>query len=224
MSILVITLSCHDRSLPSPRRCERCHSLGFTMIEMLVTLTLFALVMSSLVVGLRTGINAHRNLRSHDSQSAAIERATRIIARDLRHLAVINENEIPLEETIEDEGADSERLSFTSLAPRDPLGSGPGSVWARIEYKISQDTESDSKVLIRAYTPHVGNNPMGGGTIEEVLLENVQGLSFDYYNGAQKVPDWEDPEKLPSALEVHIVLESGTQILKTVSIPAGQVQ
>lgn len=199
---------------------KRTHTtFGFTMVELLLTLTLFAMAMSALVVGLRSGVNGWRTVRIHQTRKASIDRAFKIFGNDFRYLAIVSEEEPLLTETALDEH--HEELSFTTLGLRRLQKVGRGAVWARIEYRVRASDDTDSLDFVRVSTPYVASLPMGGDPHEERLLQGVKAISFDYYLNDSTQPTWEDTERLPGGVNITIELDSGGKASKTVWIPCG---
>ena len=198
---------------------KRHRALGFTMIEMVVTLTLFAAVLSSLVMALHTGIKTWRVVRANAFEAAELELAFETIYRDLRHAAVMNEETPPLLERTLDEGG--EELVLTALAPRWNQRYGATSVWARVSYAVLDEDSDDKPALIRRYQPYGATGPIGEGPTESILLHGVDALTFDYLTGEGPVPVWEATDRLPVGLRIRIQATSGKTTERSITIPMG---
>jgi len=192
---------------------------GFTLIEMLVTLTLFAMVMSALVGGLHAGIRAWKTVRAHQVRSAQIERALRVINSDLRGLAIVSEEEPPLVEKSPGQGW--EGLSFTAVDTRRRQRAGLGTVWTRVDYTLRLNKEGDAHDLVRASIPYISAQPVNGARREDVLIEKVRKIGFEYLHKGGRVPVWESPKKLPAGIDVFIEMASGGHVSETIWIPCG---
>lgn len=192
------------------------------MIEMLVTLTLFGLVMSSLVVALNSGVVSWRSVRANQSRQAAMDQAFEQIGLDFQHLAVIYEDIPPLVETTEETG--SERLRFTVLGNRRAQWNGTGSSWAEVEYRVVVDEATQSSNLVRELRPKVGPSNIEGAEVEETILEQVASVQFDYLGPNGTVPLWEDENALPAGMKIRVRFESGRTISHVVTAPAGYLR
>ena len=185
-----------DRASPRPRR-------GFTLIELLVTLTVFAAALSALIAGMRAGIRTWRSVRTHQVREAALHRALEVVGQDLRHLVVIAEGEA------------------AALGSRTRQRAGLDAVWRRVEYRAVTDDATGAPNFVRSAQPYVGLVPLGDGPREEVLLQGVDGLRFDYGSREGAVPVWENADALPAVITVTIERDRGGDVVKTVWCPAG---
>lgn len=192
------------------------------MIEMLITLTLFGLVMSSLVVALNTGVGSWRSIRASQSRQAATEQALEQMRLDFQHLAMISEDIPPLVETTGEAGG--ERLRFTVLGDRRAQWNGAGSSWAEVEYRVVVDEITQSSNLVRGLRPKVGPSYIEGAEVEETILERVASVQFDYLGPNDTVPLWEDENALPVGIKIRIRFESGRTLWHVVIVPAGYLQ
>lgn len=192
------------------------------MIEMLITMTLFGLVMSSLVVALNSGVVSWRSVRANQSRQAATDRAFEQIRLDFQHLTMIQEDVPPLVETTEDSGG--ERLRFTILGGRRAQSNGTGSSWAEVEYRVVVDEATQSSNLVRELRPKVGPSSIEGAEVEETILERVASVHFDYLGPNGTVPLWEDENALPAGIKVLVRFESGRTQWHVVTAPAGYLQ
>lgn len=195
---------------------------GFTLIELLITVVLFSLVMTSLMVGLHTGVNSWKRVRAHQEFMAHTERAFEVIGMDLRHMVRIHEDNPPLTESELPSGAAS--LEFTALVPNIYHAQGRRAVWADVNYSLVEDEEvlhENSFNLKRSWSPQVANSALDGGLIEETLLTQLSSIEFDYLGDEGLVPEWEDPEQLPRAVLVSIQFQSGKTMERMISLPLG---
>ncbi|MBN2311291.1 MAG: prepilin-type N-terminal cleavage/methylation domain-containing protein [Candidatus Hydrogenedentes bacterium] len=194
---------------------------GFTLIEMLVTVTLFVIAMAALVGALRAGIRAYEGVRAHHERQAHVRRAFKALSEDVRHLAVVSEEEAPLAESVESDGIES--LTITALASREQHRAGVGFDWNRVTYSLAELAGEEGLGLRRTALPYVGPAAVGRGQeeCEEFLLRGVRTLSFDYVAAEGLVPEWQDAERLPGAVVITMELDAGPTITKSIWIPVG---
>lgn len=195
---------------------------GFTMIEMLLTLTLFGLVMGTLVMGLRAGARSWKTVRLHQEKAAALESAFKVLTTDLRSLGVFGEDSPSIVETATEGGA--ERLALTCLGSRREQRAGTGHVWREVLYEV-REGESGEGEFVRATVPYAGASPLAGREGEGVILDGLETVRFDYLDGSGSEEEtWEDSDNSPGAVTVTFEFSSGGSVQKTVWLPLGSLQ
>lgn len=192
------------------------------MIEMLITLTLFGLVMSSLVVAMNTGVGSWRRIHANQSRYAAMDLAFEKFNLDVQHMARISDDIPTLVESAEENGG--ERLIFTMLGDRHAQWNGHGSSWAEVEYRVVEDEATQSRNLIREMRPRVGPSSIVGAQMDETLLEHVATVQFDYLSRENTVPIWEDQNALPVGIKILVRFESGRTVWHIVMSPTAHLQ
>ncbi len=194
---------------------------GFTLIEMMVTFALFGLVMSVLVVGLRTGANSWRSVCRHQAALAQREWALATLSRDVRGMSRVQKDKPPLKEVLRDAG--DEMLTLTTLCGRATQRAGIGSVWCEVTYALQEDQENSGQRLVRREQPYVAKTPLADETRETVLLENVHELRFDYLDAnGNSVPTWDDNTRLPVAIVVTLAPGDSPIIQRCLFAPCGE--
>ncbi len=202
--------------------CGRRHVCGgFTLIEVLVTLTVFVAVLSAMVAGLRSGIHAWRLVRRHQVQEAALQRAFGILGEDFPHAAVVSGDEPALVETKGEDGGES--IVLTTLSPRRRQRVGLGAVWNRVEYRVVRNAATDEDELVRVCQPHVGPSPVGDAPLEESLLAGVENVRFDYVTPEGTVPAWDDGASLPGVVIVTLTRGNGGVVRRAAGVPVGMI-
>ncbi len=189
------------------------------MIEMLVTLTMFALALSALVAGLRSGAATWRTVKRHGEESALLERAQAIVRDDLAHLKRGQDDEPAFAE--EGSGTPRESLSFGRLATRSGQQFGARREWSRIVYLLLENESGQQADLVRKETPCVAKGALRGAEGETVLLPGVKSLRIDYWNGEEFVLAWDDAEKLPVQVQLTLERERGASLTFAGSSPLG---
>ena len=201
----------------SPFSRPRAAAPGFTMIEMLVTLTVFSLALSTLVLSLRTGINTYRAIERSQAHEGEAARIRAILSEDLRHLAIVSDEEPFLIEESQETG--QELLQFTRLGNRNAQQYRRGAVWSRVQYEVVKG--DDGAKLIRREIPFVAAGPLEGAESESVLLEGAESVAFDYFDGQQWRPAWEDAERAPLAVKMTVEPEAGPSWTFSATVPMG---
>ncbi len=195
---------------------------GFTLIEILVTMTIFGLVLSSLTVALRSGLNTWRSVRSHQTRQAELAGALGQLGRDFDALTILSKDTPAINESVTDANGDD--LSLTILGQIPVLAAEPGFEWANVRYYIKEIEDPSAKALVRELKPMVGPSPMSGGESETVLLQSVRTIQFGYVTPQETLPQWQDAEKLPVAIEIRIEFDSGPPLVRVLAVTAGLLQ
>lgn len=206
---------------------DRLHAIhgrrnGFTLIEMLVTLTIFSALMGVLVVGLRTGLQTWERVRVHQERSAAEQAVFALLRSDIEHIAKVSES---LQPVVESEGnGTSEVLMLTSLPSRGNMERGLLSSWCEIDYKIVPSQEGDSSVLQREMRPYASEgNPIIGAEEVRTVLEDVDEVTFDYTSKGEEVATW-SLDTPPSTIRVSIRRSGRPSLSAQFTIPVSAFQ
>lgn len=191
---------------------------GFTLVEMLVTLAIFSLALSSLVVGLQSGIRAWRTVQTHQSREAAETQALERMRRDFRRLAVVSQEEPALRETRE--GSALRVVEITALGSRRQQRAGEGAVWSKVSYALEKG-EEDLLRLVRTEVPYVAGKPMMGVRSEETLVEGLIGWRLQYSGPDGRTESWESEKALPRSVEITLEPPGRRCIRASVWVPCG---
>lgn len=195
---------------------------GFTLIEMLITLSLFAMVVSALLVGLHSAVRAWRSVRTSQTREAGIAKALDLIGADIRHVAVLSEEMPALAETSIDQ--DSEELTVTRVGARCFQRAGAGEVWCQVTYRVRKNEDTGAHDLVRLVIPGISTVGMDEHERQELLLKDVESIRFDYFGSEGILPKWEDRSSLPSGIRVTIEPTFGKSIAKAVWLPCGALR
>lgn len=177
-------------------------SQGFTLLEVLIAISIFALMSMASYQILQGVIRSGEISKRHSDELLKIQRAmliieqdfTQIIARasrdesgDSDQLRALNVGKSLFES--EDEG-----IEFTRLGWANPLGLLPRSNLLRVRYRLFD------RQLQRLYFLYPD---IVAGQVPEtqVLLENVEKLSFRFWSDGWKAT-WPEKSKLPSGIEI----------------------
>jgi len=196
---------------------------AFTLIEMLLSLTMFGLVMSTLLMGLRGAIVSWKSVQTHQSRTAQVEWVLEAFSQDLRNLAVVSEDNPVLEQT---RGANGmEVLALTRLGPRFEQRAGTGCVWSQVRYEMQEAEDSDAMDLVRKTVPFAGRSPLVGMESEEPFLKGVKTLRFSFLDGSgNEVETWSSTRSAPGGVGLFAELSTGEVLRWTVWIPVGAIQ
>ena len=188
-----------------PARAQR----GFTLLEILIAVTLLALLVAMAYGTLRTAVRATR------SGEALIERTDRMrVAQEFLRRQLSHAMPLPFER-LEDSGenrvfvADAESLRFVAPMPGHLARGGPHVQWLTfVSERDGMRLEFDHAQL-NGYDP---DNPKGDSEREPVtLIDGIRDGRFEFRELDEQGElgdwdtSWDDPQRLP--LLVRLVLE-----------------
>lgn len=186
---------------------------GFTLLELLVAMTLMVVTASCLYTALYTGFQARRSaLAAVEPTSQAIN-AIELLKQDVYGV-------LPPKGTLagafigtdsrSSKGADADYLEFhttqTYANTDQPVG-GIGKIELALEEADDDDTSvRDSFRLVRKVTTNL-LSPKDVDPEEQVLCRNVMSLNLRYFDGDGWLDEWDstaDANSLPKAVEIDI--------------------
>lgn len=155
---------------------------GFTLVEALVSLFIFALVAGGGVAMLAQSVSAQREIGTAHEALRALQTTRAILDADLAQIAprsvrLANDLHAPI--VVGD--ADGAALTFVRAAPVSDVRMLSANRLVRVRYVIEGDR------LLRRLSSVSG--PEGGGE-ERVLLSGAGDLRFSFFDGVQWVESW----------------------------------
>jgi len=197
---------------------------GFTLLEVLVALSVAAIVLGA-VYGIVTGVSTAKQRLDEDGEGFQQARVLfGRMARELRSAYFIRDQT----ETLFRGGLDDSRycyleLTTTVISPTLPLASGI----SRVRYELSTDADSASTLprLVRQESPLLPGGE--AATMKSGLTAAVHAFILRFYDGNNWQEDWDTAQsgRLPQMIELYLEIQvAGRQLpfLTRVAIP--QVQ
>ena len=185
--------------------CER----GFTLMELLVAMTLLGILMAALFGGLRLGVRVWEASDRTLDQGSQEE-----IVRGFLHARL--EQILPVTGTASGDRTEAlfqgrrDSLRFVSSMPIS-FGSRPYLLELALKLRDGPDPASDLVLTWRA----LDETPAGGEAAsgERVLIEDVADIAFGYLGGrAQQsgawFQDWREQETLPSLIRLELAFNA----------------
>lgn len=185
---------------------------GFTLVELVIAMTLMALIgvglSGVLVIGARSASSAERKTE----QARRYRIATELIVRQLRSTTALRLPEDENEEQGEGEDVayfigESDRLSFITSAPQAPENSGLAVVDLWVE--DGQLMLSESPYFLLASEGKIGAE-FEKLTFAATLLYDVESISFEYQQSDLERETWadswdaSDDDALPVAVRIEV--------------------
>jgi len=190
-------------------KCTR-QSAGFTLLELLVAMSLMVVVAGSLFTALHTGFTARRSALAAVEPTSQALNAIELLKQDI--IGVIPIDGALAESFIgasgrDGEGMDADYVAFYTTqvyGDEDELIGGVG----KIELELEEDTDDDRENyrLMRKITRNL-LSPRDVDPEEQVLCRNVTSLNLRYFDGDSWLDTWDstaDANSLPLAMEVEI--------------------
>jgi len=185
-------------------------SPGFTLLELLVAMSLMVVVAACLYSALYTGFKARRSARAAVEPTSQAINAIELLKQDLIGVLPLGGR---LAEAFlgtsarNSKGQDSDYVEFYTThvyADEDELVGGLG----KIELALEEDDDEDRENyrLVRRITRNL-LSPRDVDPEEQVLCRNVMSLNFRYHDGEGWLDEWDstaDANSLPLAMEVDI--------------------
>lgn len=181
---------------------------GFTLLELLIALTLFAILMTALLGGLRFGTRVFEASTDRLEDSDRLSAVRSFLRQRLEEVAPVNG---AIEGASDDQPVfvgEPTRLRLASTMP-ESLGQG----LFLLELSLQPNAGDDAGDLHLRWRPWPG--AAEGGIDERAILRNVAGLSMAYF--AQAADDraggwrdsWSEPGRLPELIRIDLTFVDG---------------
>lgn len=202
----------------------RHNARGFTLIEILVALLIFAIMGVLAAMSLRSMIRTHSMLKKSDASLTQLQIAMTLMRRDI--VQVIDRPIIDSDGTAEAAfiGSGSNQIVFTRTGLQNPLNISMQSNMQRVGYVLEGDK------LIRL-TWNVLDQPPRAEPEKQVLLNHVQSLQWQFLTDKnQLVSSWppaqgsnlkmQNQSSLPKVVEMVMQIENQGTLQGIFPIPA----
>jgi prepilin-type N-terminal cleavage/methylation domain-containing protein len=188
---------------------------GFTLIELMVSLTIFSVVALAIYSAFASGVGAWRSAREFSSTYQTARLVLDDMARELTNALTLSGSDFV---------GEAQRLSFLTVRrPPDVNGRPADPRITRVTYEVRRDRASATYSLARVEATQADGSP---GEETELVVSPISRLEFLYTHKddrGQIVP-WKDAWQVSDALPlgVKIILVVGeTRFTKLVFIPHG---
>jgi general secretion pathway protein J len=190
---------------------------GFTLLELLVSIAVFAIISIVVFSGLDSTMKAKAQTELHSERLIQIQKAFSIMQRDFEHaVARPIRDQYGDPDTLDAMQNEEGGVSFTRGGRPNPLGS-PVSELERVSYTLQDDRLMRIRWLAL-------DQPIDPKMVEQPLLEQVEDLRFRFMTDAQEwIEYWPPPEAdndiLPRAVEVVLETADMGEITRMFLIP-----
>ena len=165
------------------------HSPGFTLIEVVISAALMALILTSAYLCLRAAIAGQKLVepRADILQNARV--AASLLTADLRSACPLSTNYQFLGMRRKLGEVDADNLDFAThyYTPRRAREGD----FCEVSYFIDKDEETGQFGLWRRRNPTMALDPLSGGSREQIA-QGLLGVRFEYYDGTDWYDTWGD--------------------------------
>lgn len=185
---------------------------GFTLLEMILALAVFALLSLMANRLLLQGLELEQFSARHAQRLAQIQHAFTLLERDtlaMQPRAVRGSGAFSGAPLMASEG---DSLIFTHSGWPNPGDQLPRSRLQRVGYRLA-DGE-----LIREYFDYP-DVPVGTEPHRQRLLADIRGLRLRYWSQGRWSQQWQGGESLPQAIEVALTLNEGGTVVRRFLLP-----
>ncbi len=202
------------------RRLGNSYSRAFTLIEMIISGALMALVLTSAYVCLSAAYSTQRMIDSRSDAAQNGRVALTLIAADLRSTVPVSKEAefVGMHRLLDQDNADNLDFGTRNYVPRHSREPD----YCEVSYFVERDPATTTLTLFRRRDSTPDPEPFSGGTREEIA-RGLLGLRFEYYDGLDWYDNWGDPSGkkklstfpepnvsgLPEAVRVTITLRPG---------------
>jgi len=198
------------------------HESGFTLIEMMIAIAIFALLSMGAYQVLQGVLRSDEISKERGDALKQLQRAMVIVERDFQQMnARNNRNDdaltaMPLQAGKFMFDSDDSGIAFTRSGWRNPLSQLPRSSLQRVIYRVK---DAHLERLSYVYLdPAVGEEPK-----RKLILENVEAMTFEFYYEKKWAETWTNKTALPDGVKIMLTLKRFGDIERLFLLPKGSV-
>lgn len=211
-----------SRGLLEARRAARANWDGFTLVELLVAISVFAVMAAVAYGGLLTVLEFTQELDGRLQALTRLQTALFMLRRDIEQAvvrSVRDEAGSPLP-PFSGGAASGELLAFTRAGWRNPQGT-KRSTLQRVAYRWQADA-------LRRVSWSVLDRVENSGAVDVQLLEGLRGIRLRFLDEQREWHTAWPPEEaanagLPRAVELVLNLEGRGELLRLFCLPTGEL-
>ncbi|MCF7504243.1 MULTISPECIES: type II secretion system minor pseudopilin GspJ [Vibrio] len=194
---------------------------GFTLIEVLVSIAIFATLSMAAYQVVNQVQRSNEISIERSARLNQLQRSLVILDNDFRQMAArqfrTNGEEassklILMKEYLLD--SDSIGIMFTRLGWHNPQQQFPRGEVTKVGYRIKEET------LERVWWRYP-DTPAGQQGVITPLLDDVESLEFEFYDGSRWGKEWQTDKSLPKAVRLKLTLKDYGEIERVYLTPSG---
>lgn len=194
---------------------------GFTLLEMVVAIALFAVISAIAYGGLNQFFKARERLLGHQDDLRRLQTAFALIEQDFRYLSArgarneFGDFEPALHADPDRPPASGERVRLTATMPEIAAPAAP----RRVAWRLAKE---ELQRVSWAVLDRDRDSPESA----RMLLTGVQEFSLNFIarndvNALQAQPEWRQADRLPQGVEILLTLKNGRQYRRVFEIAGG---
>lgn len=173
---------------------------GFTLVELLVTLTLLSLLLVLLFGGLRFGVRAWDGAQAHGEGADEMRVVQNLLRHEIEQAYPSADMTDPLHPAVNFTGDEN---SVTFLAPAPDAAGSIGRSW--ITLNAARDG-GERQLAIRAVPELAGAGNSGWSS---AILRHVAAVRFSYFGDGRWTGVWRKARAMPHLVRVHVEFAAG---------------
>lgn len=180
-----------------------CTSRGFTLLELLIAMSLLGLIFAAVTGGLRFGTTAWQRTADRLSQSDDMQLTYQILRRQISTSVTLYEDTGPGQEEVSFSGR-RDRLSFIGPAPARAMAPG------LFRLTLSLEPDAGAQALTLRWQRVEKAVAKAGPDNVEPVLRGVRSIQFSYFGhvGNDRRPrwvnEWRDRDRAPTLVRIAI--------------------
>jgi type II secretion system protein J len=185
---------------------------GFTLLELLVAITMVAIMAVSLFTSLQIAFRAQKSAEAAVAPARTAQLALDLIGQDITN-AISPGSQLagPFEGTTgtDDRGHEADTMNFYSTAESPQHVDGNGEI-KNIELAVITPTNSTDHLLIRRVTRNLLSLNNTANPDPEPICNHVNSLTIQYYDGSEWLTTWDstaEDNTIPTAVQVTLNLD-----------------
>jgi type II secretion system protein J len=170
---------------------SRRNQSGFTLIELVISASLMALIMGAAYVCFSSGVASQKLVNSRTEVLQGARVAMAILSADLRCACPLSKDFqfLGMNRRLGDLEADNLDFATHNYTPHRARDGD----FCEVSYFLQKETESGLYHLWRRRNPTIALDPLAGGTREEIA-RGLRGFKLEYYDGLDWYDEWGDVE------------------------------
>jgi len=203
---------------------HRSKNNGFTLIEILIAISIFTILSLAAYQILQGVLRSGEISKEHDASLVEIQRGMLLIERDFLQMVARasrtsgtetkNLKALYVGKGVLD--SDDEGIEFNRLGWTNPLNLLPRSNIVRVGYRVKD------KKLQRLYYLYP-DTVSGAKAEEQTLLNNIEGLSFRFWNGRWRTT-WSTSKSIPDGIEITITSKNYGELRRVFMLPSSTIE
>ncbi len=186
---------------------------GFTLVELLVAITLLGLIAVALSGALRFGVRVWDTGAERGAQMNRIEAAQRFLRHRIGQAVVVAASPVTAQERPSFVG-EEERLRFVSLLPPH-LGAGG---FYNFELRVAEAADGSRRLLLSwgLHRPDADWDPADASDdFRRVLIDDIAAATLRYFGALEGEDEpgwhesWDEPSRLPQLFSLELIFPDG---------------